>query len=224
MIRHLMIVALPVVLLAGTATASPEGDLLQSMGRCAGVHAESARLKCYDALAPELRSVLAAQGTASPPPLATNPEAPAPSSGPTAQAADTAATPNATAASAAPPGPPTETFGLSRLPGRREPQTTAGDFGQETVARTEPEARAKAPKQINKIAASITDYATTPQGSLIVFLDNGQVWRQLDSAGPHPHLKRGTNENTVVISRGIFGSYSMVINNKGRLIKVIRVK
>lgn len=57
-------------------------------------------------------------------------------------------------------------------------------------------------------------------GKWIIFMENGQVWRQTDSA-----LFNFTNpEQLVVISRGILGSFFLVEPEGSRRLRVMRVK
>ena len=67
----------------------------------------------------------------------------------------------------------------------------------------------------------MTDYSFNPFGKFIVFLDNGQVWREIDSDPAH-FSKGGTN--TVTIERGMMSSYNMHINGGNHTYKVTRVK
>ena len=73
------------------------------------------------------------------------------------------------------------------------------------------------------IAAKVTDYAYNPVGRIVIFLENGQVWQQLEGDTDRVHFKKG-EVNTVVISRGMLGSYNLRVNDTGLAIKVRRLK
>jgi hypothetical protein len=80
------------------------------------------------------------------------------------------------------------------------------------------------PQPLDSITATVTEYATTPLGKFIVFLDNGQVWRQQESDGGTIHFKTKPGENKVTISRGVLGSYVLQLNGSNKIFKVNRVK
>ena len=79
------------------------------------------------------------------------------------------------------------------------------------------------PQPLDSISAKVSDFAYNPYGKVVVFLDNGQIWQQIEGDTDTALLHK-TIENTVVISRGFFGSYGMVVNNTGPAIKVRRLK
>ncbi len=70
----------------------------------------------------------------------------------------------------------------------------------------------------------MTDYSYTPFGKFIVFLDNGQVWRQQDGDSDRAHFSGDPRDNKVLISRGAFGSYNLQLNDAHHQFKVVRVK
>jgi hypothetical protein len=57
-----------------------------------------------------------------------------------------------------------------------------------------------------------------------VFLANGQVWRQLQGDADRARFRTNPKDNTVTISRGAFGSYSLTLNGSDKVFKVTRVK
>ena len=185
------------------AHADARQDLVDGMAKCAAIGDGTARLACYDALNPTLK---AAQST--PPPAA---EAPA--------------------AAAAPPGgdsrpwyDPGRIFGVSP----RE-QTTPEQFGGENLAPPPPPpgtpqtAANTPPPALDSITATVTDYSFNPYNKFVVFLDNGQIWKQLESDTGLKARFQKDGKNVVVISRGFVGSYNMTIND-GPAYKVARVK
>jgi hypothetical protein len=183
---------------SGPALAGPRDDVLEAMGKCASLTDDKARLACYDAAAPRLRDALN-----KPPEVLSH--------------------------------PPTEEeqkswfgFNLGGLFGSSAPpaaQTTPGQFGADKLAAAAPPPAAPdapaAPEEIQSISANVTDYSFNPFGKFIVFLDNGQVWKETDSDTAHFN-KNGAN--TVTIERGAMGSYNMHINDGNHTYKVTRVK
>jgi hypothetical protein len=157
----------------------------------------TARLACYDALTPQLKAVQA-QPAAAPPP-------------PPAQAADNRAWYD-----------PDRIFGTSP-----QQQTRPEQFGGENLAPPPPKPGEAAPppqpEAIDSITAKVTDFAMNPFGRFVVFLDNGQIWKQVEGDSDQAHFRKNGGE-TVVISRGLLGSYNLVINDAGAAYKVKRVK
>jgi hypothetical protein len=103
------------------------------------------------------------------------------------------------------------------------PQTTPQQFGSERLAQP-PAQEAEKAKEIDGITATLTEYAKNPFGKFIVFLDNGQVWRQLQGDSGEARFNRNPKDNKVTISRAIFGSYSMLLNDSVKTYKVERIK
>jgi len=123
---------------------------------------------------------------------------------------------SALAAPAAAPETPTkslrEWFGFSRP----QPVTKPEDFGK---APPEP-----APDEINEVASPVLEFARTPRGKAVFILENGQVWRQIDSdTTVVPDPDRG-NAMKVKIERGFLGSYNLSIDGRNILVKVNRLK
>ncbi len=100
-----------------------------------------------------------------------------------------------------------------------EGPTTPEEFGKNQMPQAAEEGQA-----LESISAGVTDYAKTPFGKFIVFLDNGQVWRQLDSDSGVAHFLKEAKDNKIVISRGLLGSYNFKINDSNQLFKVKRLK
>lgn len=116
-------------------------------------------------------------------------------------------------------------FGLdfSGLFGRGGSATTPEQFGADTIRRPEPEGGGGL-RPIDSITAGVTDYSRTPLGKFIVFLDNGQVWRQQDSDNEIADFRRNPADNKVTISKGAIGSYNLTLNGSSRIFRVKRVK
>ncbi len=109
------------------------------------------------------------------------------------------AAPAATAAPVAVPLSKEEKFGLR------------GDLKQEK-AKVAPELA-----EIQELRAQVTKVAVKPHGELVLTLDNGQVWYEIQTSSGI-RVKAG---DQVVIKAGALGSYSVVAPN-GRSSKVTR--
>jgi hypothetical protein len=132
---------------------------------------------------------------------------------------------------AAPPPEPTKEekeswFGLDTLFGGGEgkPQTTPQQFGEERVEKTPEQVEESKKEEIDSITAKLSDYATNAYGKFIVFLDNGQVWAQLQADSGKAHFVKNPKDVTVTIERAFLGSYSMTISDNVKLFKVKRLK
>jgi hypothetical protein len=186
---------LAVVLISATHTfAASRDDVLEALGKCAAVSDDKARLACYDALAPHAKEALATPPAALP-------------------------------ANRAPTKEEQESwfgFDLSGLFGSSPAeQTTAQQFGSDQLPETHAREQT-AEHEVDSITANVTEYAYTPFGKFIVFLDNGQVWRQIEGDSDHATFHK--KDNKVEITRGLIGSYNLMINGSERVFKVDRVK
>lgn len=194
----LLALSLGVFLGPAAASAGPRDDVLQALGKCAAIAESSARLSCYDGLAPQLKAALAT--------------APARFSG----------TPSLEQQKS--------WFGFSLdslFGGGEAPQSTPAQFGGERVPEAAKPAETAAPApppRLDSITAKLSEYAKTPFGKFIVFLDNGQVWRQLQGDSGEARFRRTATDNTVTISRAIFGSYTLKLNDSNKTYKVERLK
>jgi hypothetical protein len=111
-------------------------------------------------------------------------------------------------------------FDFGGVFGSREGPTSPEEFGKNQMPAPPPEEG----QALESIAAGVTDYARTPFGKFIVVLDNGQVWRQIDSDTGVARFEREAKDNKVVISRGLLGSYNLKINDQNATFKVKRLK
>ena len=115
-------------------------------------------------------------------------------------------------------------FDLSSLFGSSpSQQTTPAQFGSDRLPATHAEEQTAA-AAVDSITAAVTDVAFTPFGRFIVFLDNGQVWRQIEGDADRAIFKKPAKDNKVIISRGFIGSYNLTLNDSDKLFKVTRVK
>jgi len=178
-----------------SAGAGPRDDALEALGHCASIADAQARLACYDAAAPRLKQAL---GT---PPTTLD-------------------------------HPPTKAeqeswfgFDLGELfGGGSSAPTTPAQFGKERTEEAQAARAVEEQHEIDSISAGVTEFAYTPFGQFIVFLDNGQVWRQLQGDADRARFKSNARDNRVTISRGALGSFNLSINGSGKIYKVTRVK
>lgn len=105
---------------------------------------------------------------------------------------------------------PQDSFGLSRPP---PPATRPEEFGK-------PMPR---PEELQSVTAMATEFARTARGKALFVLDNGQVWRQLDSDGTEVTLAPA-RPFKVTIERGVFGAYNLTMEGRNALIKVTRLR
>ena len=117
---------------------------------------------------------------------------------------------------------PSRIFGVSP-----QAQTTPQQFGSENLAAPPPppgqHASAAPPPPLDSITATVSDYSFNPYGKFMVVLENGQIWRQLQGDSGTAHFNKG-EKNTVVIERGMLGSYNLTINDSVKTYKVERLK
>lgn len=104
------------------------------------------------------------------------------------------------------------------------PQSAAQELGAEQVAVREgtfddAEARDAAPR----VTASISRAETDPYGNLVVQLDNGQVWRQLEREAIPVNVDMDEAQPVEITGSG-FGGYRMRLLTPGRRIVVERVR
>jgi hypothetical protein len=98
------------------------------------------------------------------------------------------------------------------------PPVQPSDFGKENLP-----AQAYAPAQRDRIAAKVVDVAYNFFRIFTVTLDNGQVWRQVDSDTRKARFKNDRTE-TVTITRGFMDSYHLTINGAWGDYTVKRIK
>lgn len=120
-------------------------------------------------------------------------------------------------------------FGLDHLfEGRPAPQVEPKQFGSDRLpaqeqAKVMPPAIAAA-HDLESITATLTDFAFNHTDRFIVFLDNGQVWQQSDGDSDKAHFRTKPGDNTVIITRGMIGTYQLQIGTAKKIYKVTRIK
>jgi len=206
------------------AQADPRQDLVDGLAKCSVINDSIERLSCYDALYPQLKAAESIAPTASAP-AAPQPSAPFVGPAPAAPAATQAIAP------AAAPPPVVDNrpwYNPGRILGvAPDEQTKPEQFGGENLAPPPPPpgqvAVNQPPAEIDSITATVRDYSFNPYDKFIVVLDNGQIWQQIESDTGKARFMKGA-KNTVTISRGMLGSYNLVVNDASVLFKVHRLK
>jgi hypothetical protein len=186
--------AVVVLCLPAAALADSRDDVLEALGKCAAIADDKGRLACYDTLSPRAKDVLAV-----PPETLAHP--------PTKEEQET-----------------WFGFDIGGLFGRGQKQTTPQQFGSESVPPPPAQPGEPPKEEVESIAAGVTEYSFTPFGKFIVFLDNGQIWRQIEGDADQAHFSKVATDNKVTIERGMLGSYNMLINGGEHVYKVRRVK
>ena len=64
----------------------------------------------------------------------------------------------------------------------------------------------------------------TAHGKIIVILENGQVWRQIDGDSSTPYIRKNIDGLTARVKKAAFGSYSIRISGTRDAFKARRVK
>jgi len=75
-----------------------------------------------------------------------------------------------------------------------------------------------------KLEATVVEFRVNPFGVVTAVLDNGQVWRQLNSDDEKLHLPKSDKVFTVTVKKGALGNYMMKVNELKRTIRVKRIK
>jgi hypothetical protein len=241
------ILALPAAafLAFAAAYAGTNEDLTFAIGLCSAQPDTAVRLACYDKIAARLKAGMPVTEIRPPARMAAVPAAvppaqqmvpaytPPPGYAPAARAPAPPVAAPAPAPAYVPPAAqapkqedsawydPTGWFGSDE---KAAAPGNPANFGAERI----PEGQAVAgeppkPRPVNNVTASVTAVSYSANGRFIVTLDNGQVWRQID--GDSTVARFENNKHYIVtISRGLIGSYNLVIKGQTALFKVKRVK
>ena len=74
-----------------------------------------------------------------------------------------------------------------------------------------------------KLVSNVAQYSFSPHGQFTVVLDNGEIWRQLESDDGIARFKH-SGGNIVQISKGFWGSYDLRLNTANSVFKVTRIR
>jgi hypothetical protein len=220
---------LPTVLAAAVlacfaARAQSEDGTAAALARCAAIADASARLQCYDQLSSGVKPSPAttAQPVAPPQPSPFTPvgttQAPAAPSPPVGTVQQPAA-PSPAVGTAQQPAAPPPAVGAA-LP---QNQTTPQQFGSEQLPSQPTSGGESAPQELDSITAKVASFSYGIFGGFTVVLDNGQVWRELPGDTSRVRFSKSSKDE-VTISRGVFGSYNLVVAGENGLYKVQRLK
>ena len=183
------------LLLATPALAQTTDETLRALDQCGSIVDEHQRLSCFDGQGPQVKAALMRMGAQSGPPSAQEQK---------------------------------NWFGFdlgSLFASSPAQQTTPDKFGSEAMQANRPPPAAgepAPPEPLDSITAKVTEYSFTPFGKFIIFLDSGQIWRQVE--GDNDKADFRSTDNTVTISRAALGSYALTINGSSKTYKVKRVK
>ncbi len=73
---------------------------------------------------------------------------------------------------------------------------------------------------LREIKLNVRKVVFTTMKNFVLFMENGQVWKQKDS-GKYRFPK---GKFSVTIKKGVLGSYNMIVPNKKSIVKVKRIK
>ena len=100
-------------------------------------------------------------------------------------------------------------------------------LGAEQVAarqdRKKPKEEKKKEKEDNTVTVGLRDFAVAANGEYILFLANGQVWRQKAKANARVRLFPG-KDYTITVKKGALSGYRATINEARRTFVVERIK
>ena len=103
-------------------------------------------------------------------------------------------------------------FGFARPP---KPVTKPEDFGKSAQS---------GPEEITAITATVVEFAKTARGRAVFFLDNGQLWRQLDGDDTVVLEPPSGKTMKVTIATGMLGNYNLTVEGRNALVRVRRMK
>jgi hypothetical protein len=214
--------------MAAPCLASEASEPLAPLLECRSVADPTARLACFDREAATLAATATSRAPAGPaapvtspaPVTSAAPVTPAPAAG---SGVPTAPLTSASAAAAAippAPAPAVPAAGSAAVAPPARPQDAKENFGlpEGAIAAQEVAAGTRAP-ELKEISAHISGLSVSASGRATFTLDNGQVWRQLQSEGDL--LAR--EGDLVTISRGLLRSYWLQVKS-GRGCKVTRIR
>ena len=95
------------------------------------------------------------------------------------------------------------------------------ELGREQLPKAESPAAAE---QDDSVTVAVSDVSLTRTGRLVLALENGQVWQQIDGDGARFTPQGKVEGSQVTISRGLFGRYNLQFAGHNALYKVRRVK
>lgn len=185
-----------ILLMALVSPVGAANTLLDDLSKCAKNDDSLKRLECYDHLAQKTSKVAHENVQLQSTILESNPEQQA-----------TVAHPLPATPAKSLPMPPSQPTAVV-LANTDNQQYTY--FGLENKRHAD---------EVEQITASITKITKNPRGEKILTLDNGQVWRQIDSTS----LRLRENQ-TITIKRGALGSFFIGKETVNKRMRAKRVK
>ena len=80
------------------------------------------------------------------------------------------------------------------------------------------------PTEVNQVSGNVLEFAKTARGKAVFIMENGMVWRQLDSDSTEVLPPAQGTTMKVTVETGFLGSYNLTIEGRKILVKVIRLK
>jgi hypothetical protein len=191
-------IAILATLVAVPALADERDDAVANVIACGSVRGDKARLRCFEAASPALSQAF--------------------------PAAVTAAQARIEAARIAAKDEAKEEFGLSPEDARADDPFEEKAFGAEDLPRIATSDEDDDAGDVQSIEAAVSDIGKSVTGRIIVILDNGQVWRQIDGDKATPYIRKKVDGVKATVKRGALGSYWVRIEGTRTAFKARRVK
>ncbi len=177
-------------------------DIRPELDKCRSIESLAYRLQCYDQLVDGLHQ----SGLST-----VVPDAPAPSVGPQI--------PQSTQQVSSAPGAPSTSVAVTAS--SKSKQETAEDlFGKSGDEVKKVVARELEVDSVDRIESEVTQVRIAPNQEYVVYLANGQVWRQKDKIGKW-RIKVGER---ALISKAALGSYMMKSDQRKRSVRAERIR
>ncbi|MBL4789193.1 MAG: hypothetical protein JKY60_09145 [Kordiimonadaceae bacterium] len=95
------------------------------------------------------------------------------------------------------------------------------DFGIEDIKIKQAQIEAARPK---RLVAGLLEFGTSRNGKYFFVLNNGQIWKQVQSDTARLLVPKDLNTVKIVIRRLAFGAHSLKVDGKKRSVKVARLR
>ncbi len=192
-----IIISVLILVWAGQSRAD---NLLADLIECRGIQSLAQRLQCYDRLVDRQSEV-----SVSPKTIVTEPTPPKVSQ----------------------PSPPEVVTTIppsTQVVTSKTPQVDSGK-SEDLFGKSESEVKATISKEleiksVSEIASKVTRIQISARKEYVVYLENGQIWRQKDNAGSW-RIKVG---ETAIISKAALGSYLMKSDARKKSVRAERVR
>ncbi len=97
------------------------------------------------------------------------------------------------------------------------PQDFGGEYLPENIKKRDE-------KRLKQITAKVAEFSVNQYGKVTVTLENGQIWRQLNSDSKRLVFSRKEKLYTAKVKRSTFGNYLLTVKELGRTIRVRRIE